>query len=288
MSTVCCGAAAGPGRTVVWLSACPPPPRICLLGNRTLSRHGFDLCTKMVVEGNETVGSKLWELFCTSRFLNATCDEYFTMNNVTEIEGIPGAASGLIQGEHSMGMEARGQQRGDSGVGTWARGRRHRTGPRGAVVGQWPCLRAALLAVLVEGPVRRGDVVCAGGRAAPRARQAGGVAQGVTLSWAALPSGTPGSGTGSCTTGASWALRTPVRGLCQPDHSRMAPKDAQRLGRNKSSLCLLLVLGKAGIDLRFCKEQLPLGCVLLLRPQLCQKSGQGRRKTREFAGRSHF
>ncbi|KFP17509.1 Solute carrier family 12 member 5, partial [Egretta garzetta] len=63
----------------------------------TLSRHGFDLCTKMVVEGNETVGSKLWELFCTSRFLNATCDEYFTMNNVTEIEGIPGAASGLIQ-----------------------------------------------------------------------------------------------------------------------------------------------------------------------------------------------
>ncbi|XP_031443800.1 solute carrier family 12 member 5 isoform X2 [Phasianus colchicus] len=75
----------------------PPSFPICLLGNRTLSRHGFDLCTKVVVEGNETVGSKLWELFCTSRFLNATCDEYFTMNNVTEIEGIPGAASGLIQ-----------------------------------------------------------------------------------------------------------------------------------------------------------------------------------------------
>ncbi|NXH27578.1 S12A5 protein, partial [Myiagra hebetior] len=97
----------------------PPSFPICLLGNRTLSRHGFDLCTKMVVEGNETVGSKLWELFCTSRFLNATCDEYFTMNNVTEIEGIPGAASGLIQG---MGMEA------------W----RRKGG--GAVVGQWPCL----------------------------------------------------------------------------------------------------------------------------------------------------
>lgn len=58
------------------------------------------------MEGNETVGSKLWELFCTSRFLNATCDEYFTMNNVTEIEGIPGAASGLIQGGCVMGMEA--------------------------------------------------------------------------------------------------------------------------------------------------------------------------------------
>lgn len=52
------------------------------------------------------MGSKLWELFCTSRFLNATCDEYFTMNNVTEIEGIPGAASGLIQGGCAAGMEA--------------------------------------------------------------------------------------------------------------------------------------------------------------------------------------
>lgn len=62
----------------------------------------------MVVEGNETVGSKLWELFCTSRFLNATCDEYFTMNNVTEIEGIPGAASGLIQGECVAGSGCMG------------------------------------------------------------------------------------------------------------------------------------------------------------------------------------
>lgn len=114
---------------------CLCAPRICLLGNRTLSRHGFDLCTKMVVEGNETVGSKLWELFCTSRFLNATCDEYFTMNNVTEIEGIPGAASGLIQGEHMMteawerghGMKAWEWQHGEgrdlwwgSGCACWA------------------------------------------------------------------------------------------------------------------------------------------------------------------------
>lgn len=99
------------------------PSRICLLGNRTLSRHGFDLCTKMVVEGNETVGSKLWELFCTSRFLNATCDEYFTMNNVTEIEGIPGAASGLIQGEH-MQAEARewGHGKGSAGGLCWGSG----------------------------------------------------------------------------------------------------------------------------------------------------------------------
>ncbi|XP_074928517.1 solute carrier family 12 member 5 [Chelonoidis abingdonii] len=75
----------------------PPSFPICLLGNRTLSRHGFDICAKLVLEGNETVGSKLWELFCTSKFLNATCDEYFLRNNVTEIQGIPGAASGLIK-----------------------------------------------------------------------------------------------------------------------------------------------------------------------------------------------
>uniref|UniRef100_A0A8C5SVA8 Solute carrier family 12 member 5 n=1 Tax=Laticauda laticaudata TaxID=8630 RepID=A0A8C5SVA8_LATLA len=75
----------------------PPSFPICLLGNRTLSRHGFDVCTKVVQVGNETMGSQLWALFCSSHFLNATCDEYFSQNNVTEIQGIPGAASGLIQ-----------------------------------------------------------------------------------------------------------------------------------------------------------------------------------------------
>ncbi|XP_066482618.1 solute carrier family 12 member 5 [Tiliqua scincoides] len=75
----------------------PPTFPICLLGNRTLSRHGFDVCAKVVQVGNETLGSQLWELFCTSRFLNASCDEYFVQNNVTEVQGIPGAASGLIQ-----------------------------------------------------------------------------------------------------------------------------------------------------------------------------------------------
>uniref|UniRef100_A0A2K5EI46 Solute carrier family 12 member 5 n=1 Tax=Aotus nancymaae TaxID=37293 RepID=A0A2K5EI46_AOTNA len=76
----------------------PPNFPICLLGNRTLSRHGFDVCAKLAWEGNETVTTRLWGLFCSSRFLNATCDEYFTRNNVTEIQGIPGAASGLIKG----------------------------------------------------------------------------------------------------------------------------------------------------------------------------------------------
>lgn len=135
------------------------PPRICLLGNRTLSRHGFDLCTKMVVEGNETVGSKLWELFCTSRFLNATCDEYFTMNNVTEIEGIPGAASGLIQGKHGTGTDAREWRNGNGGVGMRAWGWRHRMSPRELWWGNGCACWAALPAGLVEGPVPQGAIV---------------------------------------------------------------------------------------------------------------------------------
>lgn len=114
------GAARGPGTGpgLAWggrpktLTSSSPPARICLLGNRTLSRHGFDTCVKLVVEGNETVGSKLWELFCTSRFLNATCDDYFTHNNVTEVEGIPGAASGLIQGTRRRVLAGRAGHRG--------------------------------------------------------------------------------------------------------------------------------------------------------------------------------
>ncbi|XP_078509105.1 solute carrier family 12 member 5 [Lissotriton helveticus] len=74
----------------------PPDFPICILGNRTLSRRGFDICAKVVMEGNETVTTQLWELFCSSRFLNATCDDYFMRNNITEIQGIPGVASGLI------------------------------------------------------------------------------------------------------------------------------------------------------------------------------------------------
>lgn len=49
--------------------------------------------------GNVTVATKLWELFCDSPHLNATCDEYFIINNVTEVPGIPGLTSGVILGE---------------------------------------------------------------------------------------------------------------------------------------------------------------------------------------------
>uniref|UniRef100_M3ZGF1 Solute carrier family 12 member 6 n=1 Tax=Xiphophorus maculatus TaxID=8083 RepID=M3ZGF1_XIPMA len=63
---------------------------VCMLGNRTISSH---------VECSKTVPEKttlLWEEFCHSTELNATCDEYFTSNNFTKIKGIPGLASGII------------------------------------------------------------------------------------------------------------------------------------------------------------------------------------------------
>ena len=75
------------------------PPRVCLLGNRTLQNHNFDKCLKTEEIDNMTVSTKLWALFCDSADLNATCNEYFLFNNVTEIQGIPGLASGVIQGE---------------------------------------------------------------------------------------------------------------------------------------------------------------------------------------------
>lgn len=79
-----------------------------MLGNRTLVRDLFDVCDKKVVVGNETFPSKLWKNFCSSEnSSSAHCDEYFAQNNVTEIPGIPGLASGIIKGRdtclvHSM------------------------------------------------------------------------------------------------------------------------------------------------------------------------------------------
>ncbi|XP_018090658.1 solute carrier family 12 member 5 [Xenopus laevis] len=75
----------------------PPDFPICLLGNRTLSQKGFDVCAKFIDNGNETITTQLWALFCSSPLLNATCDTYFAQNNVTEVQGIPGVASGLIR-----------------------------------------------------------------------------------------------------------------------------------------------------------------------------------------------
>ncbi|XP_006641467.1 solute carrier family 12 member 4 isoform X1 [Lepisosteus oculatus] len=76
----------------------PPEFPICMLGNRTLVRDLFDVCAKTVMKNNETVASKLWENFCNSGNMTTHhCDEYFVHNNITEIQGIPGLASGIIR-----------------------------------------------------------------------------------------------------------------------------------------------------------------------------------------------
>ncbi|XP_057212616.1 solute carrier family 12 member 5b isoform X1 [Triplophysa rosa] len=81
---------------VIKTSFDPPDFPVCVLGNRTLTSKGFDICAKTIERGNATVTTKLWRLFCDSEFLNATCDEYFTNNNVTQIQGIPGVTSGIL------------------------------------------------------------------------------------------------------------------------------------------------------------------------------------------------
>uniref|UniRef100_A0A672NDG6 Solute carrier family 12 member 5-like n=1 Tax=Sinocyclocheilus grahami TaxID=75366 RepID=A0A672NDG6_SINGR len=80
----------------------PPVFPVCLLGNRTLQNHGFDKCMKTEIIDNVTVTTKLWSLFCKGPELNASCSEYFSLNNVTEIQGIPGLTSGVISGESTV------------------------------------------------------------------------------------------------------------------------------------------------------------------------------------------
>ncbi|XP_048879696.1 LOW QUALITY PROTEIN: solute carrier family 12 member 5 [Brienomyrus brachyistius] len=75
----------------------PPDFPICILGNRTLVWKGFDVCAKVIEKENGTVTTKLWRLFCDSEFLNATCDEYFVNNNISEVQGIPGITSGILR-----------------------------------------------------------------------------------------------------------------------------------------------------------------------------------------------
>ncbi|XP_034039041.1 solute carrier family 12 member 7-like isoform X2 [Thalassophryne amazonica] len=94
----------------------PPDYPICLLGNRSLTSIAFDKCMKKEVIRNVTFTTKLWSLYCDSEHLNASCDEYFFKNNVTEIQGIPGLLSGVIKdnlwghyGPAGMMIEKKGQ-----------------------------------------------------------------------------------------------------------------------------------------------------------------------------------
>uniref|UniRef100_A0A8C5SH71 Solute carrier family 12 member 4 n=1 Tax=Laticauda laticaudata TaxID=8630 RepID=A0A8C5SH71_LATLA len=76
----------------------PPFFPVCMLGNRTLSRDQFDICAKTMMVDNVTVPTNLTNLFCPGyNTTSGHCDEYFHLNNVTEIVGIPGAASGILK-----------------------------------------------------------------------------------------------------------------------------------------------------------------------------------------------
>lgn len=77
----------------------PTTLRVCLLGNRTLARRGFDVCAKMHVVGNGSAPTALWGLFCNGSSQSLACNEYFTLNNLSEIQGIPGVASGVLLGK---------------------------------------------------------------------------------------------------------------------------------------------------------------------------------------------
>ncbi|XP_035490360.1 solute carrier family 12 member 7 isoform X4 [Scophthalmus maximus] len=75
----------------------PPEFSVCLLGNRSLRNEKFETCAKTEVVKNKTFTTDLWPLFCNSKQPNATCDEYFDLNNLTEIQAIPGLLSGVIK-----------------------------------------------------------------------------------------------------------------------------------------------------------------------------------------------
>ncbi|XP_049889485.1 solute carrier family 12 member 7-like isoform X1 [Epinephelus moara] len=75
----------------------PPEFNVCLLGNRSLRNEMFETCAKTEVVKNKTVITELWSLFCNSKYPNATCDEYFNLNNLTELRAIPGLLSGVIK-----------------------------------------------------------------------------------------------------------------------------------------------------------------------------------------------
>ncbi|XP_051917386.1 solute carrier family 12 member 6-like isoform X2 [Hippocampus zosterae] len=108
----------------------PPNFTVCMLGNRTINAHDLvdNQCAKTVLLSaerdlaNETLAGAdvnttalptlelvpspspipvekttyLWSRFCQSAELNTSCDDYFAANNFSQMEGIPGLASGVI------------------------------------------------------------------------------------------------------------------------------------------------------------------------------------------------
>uniref|UniRef100_A0A8C1U725 Solute carrier family 12 member 6 n=1 Tax=Cyprinus carpio TaxID=7962 RepID=A0A8C1U725_CYPCA len=76
----------------------PPSFPVCMLGNRSLAQHDFNGtdAPPVTAAAAQERTTDLWRHFCNSSELSAVCDEYFLHNNVTQIQGIPGLASGVI------------------------------------------------------------------------------------------------------------------------------------------------------------------------------------------------
>lgn len=118
----------------------PPSFPVCMLGNMSLSQHELKdgQCVKTLrevlpqdsVNGSELFNSTavppsvaplekttdVWRLFCNSSELSAACDEHFTHNELTQIQGIPGLASGVIKENLWSSYSAKGDvlERGSS------------------------------------------------------------------------------------------------------------------------------------------------------------------------------
>ncbi|KAL6118366.1 slc12a6 [Pungitius sinensis] len=121
----------------------PPTFPVCMLGNRTISGHQLDdgQCSKTLLlqmdaapeeeaDGNLTAVNEngtmtptfdpslappllekttyIWKQFCEGPEVNATCDEYFLSNNFSQIEAIPGLASGIISENLWSSYQSRG------------------------------------------------------------------------------------------------------------------------------------------------------------------------------------
>ncbi|XP_037335732.2 solute carrier family 12 member 6-like isoform X2 [Pungitius pungitius] len=121
----------------------PPTFPVCMLGNRTISGHQLDdgQCSKTLLlqmgaapeeeaGGNVTAVNEngtmtptfdpslappllekttyIWKQFCEGPEVNATCDEYFLSNNFSQIEAIPGLASGIISENLWSSYQSRG------------------------------------------------------------------------------------------------------------------------------------------------------------------------------------
>lgn len=64
-----------------------------------MRNDNFEMCAKTQVVQNVSVTTDLWDVFCHAH--NATCDAYFTLNEVSELRAIPGLLSGVIRGGSS-------------------------------------------------------------------------------------------------------------------------------------------------------------------------------------------